>query len=69
MNVVESLRLFCDNQTSMRQARDYLAVAGVTREEFAEALGQIIADPRAKVRFSKYQKDEYMAEMYISFGA
>ena len=66
LNTVDAMRLFCDGQTSIFEVRSILMSIGHSKQDCADAFAILHAEPGTKLRFGKYQKDEWQAEIYLT---
>jgi len=66
MNTIDTMRVFSDGRMSAHDVRALLVSMGHSKEDCAEAFGQLVNEPGASVRVGAYQKGEFYAEIYLT---
>jgi len=66
LNTLDAMRLFCDGQMSIFDIRSILMSIGHSRQDCADAFSVLHSEPGSTMRFGKYVKDEWQAEIFLT---
>lgn len=66
MDTINTVRMFCDGQMSVHDVRALVLSMGHSESDFVSAIGTLLAEDGAAMRISRYQKEEYQADLYLT---